>query len=91
MPPGNSASPMAGSFRLFRVAGITVSIHWTWLLVAVFQLQYRTDAYSQQFWKVAEYLALFGIKGLHSRPICLTRNMKGSFAPLRKNQSTGGF
>jgi Zn-dependent protease len=65
MPPGNSASPMAGSFRLFRVAGITVSIHWTWLLIAAFQLQYRTDAYSQPFWKVAEYLALFGIVLLH--------------------------
>jgi Zn-dependent protease/predicted RNA-binding Zn-ribbon protein involved in translation (DUF1610 family) len=65
MPPGNSASPMAGSFRLFRVAGITVSIHWTWLLIAVFQLQYRTDEYIQPFWKVVEYLALFGIVLLH--------------------------
>lgn len=65
MPPGNSAPPMAGSFRLFRVAGITVSIHWTWLLIAAFQLQYRTDEYIQPFWKVVEYLALFGIVLLH--------------------------
>src|SRR5947199_199572 len=38
MPPANSPSPMAGSFRLFRVGGIAVSVHWTWLLVAAFLL-----------------------------------------------------
>jgi Zn-dependent protease len=65
MLPGNSASPMAGSFRLFRVGGITVSVHWTWLLVAAFELQYRAGAYALQFWNVAEYLALFAIVLLH--------------------------
>src|SRR5690349_22013376 len=65
MPPGNSASPMAGSFRLFRVGGIAVSVHWTWLLVAAFELQYRADAYALQFWNVAEYLSLFAIVLLH--------------------------
>jgi len=65
MPPGNSASPMAGSFRLFRVGGITVSVHWSWLLVAAFELQYRAGEYALQFWNVAEYLALFAIVLLH--------------------------
>src|SRR4051794_23752449 len=65
MPPGNTAPPMAGSFRLFRVARITVSLHWSWLLVAGFELQSRAGAYASQVWNVAEYLALFAIVLLH--------------------------
>src|SRR3954452_8615930 len=65
MLPGNSASPMAGSFRLVRVGGITVSMHWSWLLVGAFELQYRPGAYALQFWNLAEYLALFAIVLLH--------------------------
>src|SRR5206468_653132 len=45
--------------------GITVSVHWSWLLVAAFELQYRAGAYALQFWNVAEYLALFAIVLLH--------------------------
>src|SRR3954467_4612726 len=65
MPPGNTAPPMAGSFRLFRVARITVSLHWSWLLVAAYELQSRAEAYASQVWNLAEYLALFAIVLLH--------------------------
>lgn len=54
-----------GSFRLFRVAGIQVYLHWSWFLVAVFELTTRRGAYGSPVWNAAEYLALFGIVLLH--------------------------
>src|SRR5262245_4292593 len=54
-----------GSFHLFRVAGIDVLMHWSWLLVALIELQARTDEYRSPLWNVAEYLSLFGIVLLH--------------------------
>ncbi|MBV9125525.1 MAG: site-2 protease family protein, partial [Planctomycetes bacterium] len=54
-----------GSIRLFRVAGIDVFLHWSWLVVALIELQYRTNHYRSQAWNIAEYLALFGIVLLH--------------------------
>ena len=65
MPAPNSASPMSGSMRLFRVAGISVHLHWSWLVVALFQIQYRGGDYGSPLWKAAEYVALFAIVLLH--------------------------
>ena len=65
MPPRRSASPMPGSMHLFRVAGISVQVHWSWLVFAIFQIQYRGGEYGSQFWKVAEYMALFAIVLMH--------------------------
>src|SRR5262245_37458133 len=56
---------MSGSFRLFRLAGVSVHLHWSWLLVAGLALQYRRAAYDSFAWNLAEYLALFGIVLLH--------------------------
>ncbi|RYD38207.1 MAG: peptidase M50 [Verrucomicrobiaceae bacterium] len=59
--------PQEGSFRLFKFRDIQVSVHWSWLLVAWFQIQ-RTQAnreYPNPIWAVYEYLALFGIVLLH--------------------------
>jgi len=47
------------------VAGIRVSIHWSWFLVAVYEIQTRRGDYSSPVWNVAEYLALFGMVLLH--------------------------
>jgi Zn-dependent protease len=64
----------AGSLRLFRLFGIDVYIHWSWLLVAFFQVQYRAAVaqagegawlYDSGRWYWIEYLALFGIVLLH--------------------------
>ena len=55
----------SGATRLFQVSGITVFMHWSWLLVAVFEISGRTDAYSSLTWNVLEYLALFGSVTLH--------------------------
>ncbi len=65
MPSANPAPTHAGSFRMFQVAGITVYLHWTWLVVAYIELQFRTSDYSSRAWTVAEYLTLFGIVLLH--------------------------
>jgi Zn-dependent protease/Flp pilus assembly protein TadD len=54
-----------GCIRLFEFAGITVLLHWSWLLVAVAEISWRTKVYPSLAWNVAEYLALFGIVLLH--------------------------
>ncbi len=54
-----------GAFRLFRVAGIDVLLHWTWFLVALIQIQHRAQSYNSLAWNVLEYLALFLIVLLH--------------------------
>lgn len=54
-----------GSIRLFRAAGIQVSLHWSWLLVAAYQIEVRKGSYSSIAWNVAEYLALFLIVLMH--------------------------
>jgi Zn-dependent protease len=40
-------------------------MHWSWLIVAAFQIERRTDAYSSLGWNIAEYLVLFLIVLLH--------------------------
>ena len=54
-----------GSIRLFHFAGVTVFLHWSWFLVAVFEINSRAGKYSSITWNVAEYLALFLIVLLH--------------------------
>lgn len=53
-----------GSFRLFHLAGIDVFLHWSWFLVAFYEIQGRSG-YSSIVWNIAEYLALFGIVLTH--------------------------
>lgn len=55
----------SGSFRLFRIVGIEVFLHWSWFLVAVIAINNRRDSYSSLAWNAAEYVALFGIVLLH--------------------------
>ncbi len=55
----------SGSIRLFRWSGITVYLHWTWFIVAYFELVNRVNQYQSPVWNVLEYLALFGIVLLH--------------------------
>ncbi len=58
-------SARQGSIRLFRFAGIDLFLHWSWFLVAVFEINGRTGRYSSLTWNVLEYLALFLIVMLH--------------------------
>ncbi|HTJ77628.1 MAG TPA: M50 family metallopeptidase [Rariglobus sp.] len=54
-----------GSFHLFRFKGINVYLHWSWFLVAVYQISARSGTYSTPVWMVLEYLALFLIVLMH--------------------------
>src|SRR5689334_21394210 len=54
-----------GALRLFRFAGIRVYLHWSWFVVAAFEINNRRDHYTSVFWNAAEYLALFCIVLLH--------------------------
>ncbi len=58
-------STRGGSIRLFQFAGVDVFLHWSWFLVAVYEIQSRPGKYSSIGWNVAEYLALFLIVTLH--------------------------
>ncbi len=54
-----------GSIRLFRFSGVQVFLHWSWFLVAAFEIQNRKGRYSSVTWNVLEYMALFLIVLLH--------------------------
>jgi Zn-dependent protease len=58
-------STRQGSIHLARVAGIDLSLHWSWFIVAVIEIASRNGQYSTWVWNVLEYLALFGIVLLH--------------------------
>ena len=53
-----------GAIRLFRFAGIDVFLHWSWFVVALYEVQ-RANEYRSPVWNVAEYVALFAIVTLH--------------------------
>src|ERR1700751_402735 len=54
-----------GAIRLFRFSGIDVFLHWSWFLVAAYEIQARSGRYSSITWNVLEYLALFLIVLVH--------------------------
>lgn len=53
------------SLRLGRVAGIDLDLHWSWFLLAVFQIWFRHRSYRSLFWNALEYGAIFAIVLLH--------------------------
>jgi Zn-dependent protease len=53
-----------GAFPLFKFAGIDVSLHWSWFLIAAIEISYE-KRYTSIGWSIAEYLALFLIVMLH--------------------------
>ena len=58
-------SARQGSVHLFRAAGIDVFLHWSWFLVATFEISGRAKSYSSLVFNALEYLALFLIVMLH--------------------------
>lgn len=63
--PMSMPNPQEGSFPLFRFKGIQVSLHWSWLLVAFYQIKQQDGIYSSIYWSIAQYLSLFAIVLLH--------------------------
>lgn len=55
----------SGAFPLFKFKGILVSLHWSWLLVAVWAIDRASNRYESAVWAVAEYVSLFLIVLLH--------------------------
>src|SRR5436309_1554677 len=72
-PPRSPDSRIqGGSIWLFRIAGIDVFLHWSWLFFAALRLQstrsndpFEFVQYESQVWYAVEYLALFGFVLLH--------------------------
>jgi Zn-dependent protease len=56
---------MGGTIRLFKFSGIQVYLHFSWFLVAAYELTQRKGIYSSPVWALYEYMALFGIVLLH--------------------------
>ncbi len=55
-----------GTVRILTWFGIPVFLHWSWGVVALIQLQWRSDAYGgSMLWIAAEYLGLFALVLLH--------------------------
>jgi Zn-dependent protease len=55
----------AWTFKLFTAAGIDVFLHFSWFLVAYWQISRRLGTYESPLWAVFEYLALFAIVLVH--------------------------
>ena len=58
-------STSKGSIHLFRLAGIDLYLHWSWFVVAVYEIHSRQGRYTSVTWNVLEYLALFLIVLMH--------------------------
>jgi Zn-dependent protease len=54
-----------GTLPLFRLAGIQVSLHFTWFIVAALEFTQFSRRYHSPIWGWWEYLALFLIVLLH--------------------------
>jgi Zn-dependent protease len=54
-----------GSIRLFQFSGINVFLHWSWFVVAVFEIRGGFGHYSSSAWNILEYLSIFLIVLLH--------------------------
>lgn len=54
-----------GSFRLFRLWGIDVHLHWSWFILAYYSISIRVPNYVNPAWAVMEYLSLFLIVVMH--------------------------
>ena len=56
---------MGGTIRLFKFSGIQVYLHFSWFLVAAYEVTQRTAVYSSPIWAAAEVISLFAIVLLH--------------------------
>jgi hypothetical protein len=69
------------SIRLFSFAGIEVFLHWSWFLIAVYEIQGGLGRrYSSVAWNIAEYLSLFLIVLMHEFGHALACRQVGGIA-----------
>jgi Zn-dependent protease len=74
------AIPTGGAIPLFRVAGIQVSVHWSWILVALWEINNRSEQFTSVVWNAAEYVTLFLIVLLHEFGHALACRQVGGIA-----------
>jgi Zn-dependent protease len=53
-----------GTIRLFQFSGIHVFLHWSWFVIAIWEVQQK-GRYTSIAWNILEYLSLFAIVTLH--------------------------
>src|SRR3954465_13635116 len=66
--------------RLFRFAGIQVYLHFSWFLVAAYQVQARLHLYSKPQWALFEYVGLFAMVLMHEFGHALACRQTGGIA-----------
>src|ERR1700686_4035730 len=71
---------MGGTIRLFKFSGIQVYLHFSWFIVAAYQLTQRLNNYQSPIFAAYEYLALFGIVLLHEFGHALACRQTGGYA-----------
>ena len=54
-----------GSLRLFEFFGITVFVHWSWLIAVLYIMRQQRDAFPSLFWNALVCLTLFAIVLAH--------------------------
>ena len=54
-----------GSIRLFRLAGVDVLVHWSWLLVGYLQYRLLWAWFAAPLWQAATFLSLVALVLLH--------------------------
>lgn len=54
-----------GSIRLFKVAGIEVFLHWSWFLIAIYEVQMWRSIFSSPVWAALLYIGLFVLVTMH--------------------------
>jgi Zn-dependent protease len=54
-----------GSIHLLKFKGIDVFLHWSWFVIAAYEIQSGKARYSSITWNILEYLALFLIVMTH--------------------------
>lgn len=54
-----------GAFPLFRVAGVRVYLHFSWFIVAWYEIASSESRYHWRGWAAVEYMAIFGVILLH--------------------------
>jgi Zn-dependent protease len=69
-----------GSIHLFRFAGVDLFLHWSWFLVAAYEIESRKGKYTSVLWNVLEYLALFLIVLMHEYGHALACRQTGGTA-----------
>jgi len=69
-----------GSFRLFRLAGIEVFLHWSWFLVAAYEVQVWSSLFNSPVWAALVYIGLFVMVTMHEFGHALACRQTGGHA-----------